>query len=744
MLSGYAGRAGGPEATSVQLPIGAQAAAFGVGGDTALLLSVDATGFPRSVTDTVAARLNATYGIPRERIVITCTHSHNCPHCSGYLDNLFSSVGGLTPEEQQNVDQYTNQLVDKLEAVAVQALGNRTPGHQMQRGQGAVDFAVNRRGTAIAPVDHDLPVLQVINADGNTVSIVTSYASHAVTLANNRVSGDWPGYAQQYIEDAYPGAIAMVMIGAAGDSNPSPLGSTAYARDHGMSVANEVQRILSQTPLKPVAFGVTAQQSILQLDHATTLAPGDPASARLAPAPAQMPYGITSWSFGDDLAMVFMEGEVTVDYSLRLKSEVGDDRLWVNAYSNAVPGYIPSERILYEGGYEADDSTFWYALPGRLAHGLEDKIIATVESQLGSFFNPQDRLTLIVDAATGEVTLRNGWQEPIAFDAYTISSAGGGLRPQNGAWNSLQDQHLNGWDEATTASTNRLTEFNPHGGLTLASGTSISLGNAYQIVAPSAFGETVTIDDDMELRYSTDGENSIAGILSFIGAANKNNLVLTIDPATGQATIQNESLFFNAAIDGYTITSADGILQIANGQWSSLEDQQRGSWSEADNSNAHRITEFSPVGSLFLGGDGQIVDLGKLVNISEGAPALDDFEFLFTLSDGTVLAGVVVLGELPVPGLMGDANGDEIVNIFDINMISTNWGGTGPRADVNHDGIVNIFDVNAVSANWLATGGSTAVPEPSASTTMLSCLVICVAAKVRARRRRFTKRANDP
>jgi Neutral/alkaline non-lysosomal ceramidase, N-terminal/Dockerin type I domain len=721
MLSGYASRAGGPEATDVELDIGAQAAAFGTGADTALLLTVDTTGLTRNVTDEVASRLTASYGIPRERIVIACTHSHSSPQSAGYLGNLFAPVGGLTPTQQQHVDQYTGELIDKLEAVAVEALDARTPGHQILEGQGSVDFAANRRGTAIAPVDHDLPVLRIVDADGNTSSIITSYASHATTLnpSDNLVSGDWPGYARQSIEQLYPGAVAMVMIGAAGDANPSPLGATAYAQDHGQEVANEVQRLVSQNQFQPVAFSISAQQSTLQLDHATQLQPGDPASARLAPAPAQLPYGITSWSFGNDLAMVFMEGEVTVDYSLRLKSDLGDDRLWVNGYSNAVQGYIPSERVLYEGGYEADDSTYWYALPGRLAHGLEDKIVGQVESQLGPFFNPQDRLTLHVDRATGELSLRNDWQQPIVFDAYTLASPGGNLNPQQGSWQSLADQQLPGWSEADDSNATRLTEFNATGSLTLAPGAYVSLGKAYQNVVPTALGQTVTVGGDLGFQYSSDGQDSIKGNVEFTSLDIKNNLVLSIDPATGQTTLQNESIFFNATIDAYTITSASGLLRPANGAWNSLHDQNLGDWDEADNSNANRVTEFDPLGATFLGGGGTILSLGGLVDVSGGPLSPGDFTLHFTLSDGTELDGIITIGALPTPGLAGDVNFDEAVNIFDINLISSHWGGTGPQADANHDGVVNIFDINVVSSNWGATAAATPVPEPDSARMLL-------------------------
>src|SRR5213075_682392 len=98
--------------------------------------------------------------------------------------------------------------------------------------------------------------------------------------------------------------------------------------------------------------------------------------------PSKLPYLVQGWNFGDDLAMVFLPGEVVVDYSLRLKREFDRSRLWMNAYSNAAPCYIPSERILKEGGYEGGGAMIFYDKPTKLAPGLEEKIVGEVHRQL--------------------------------------------------------------------------------------------------------------------------------------------------------------------------------------------------------------------------------------------------------------------------------------------------------------------------------------------------------------------------
>jgi len=94
--------------------------------------------------------------------------------------------------------------------------------------------------------------------------------------------------------------------------------------------------------------------------------------------PTELPYLVQTWNFGNELAMAFLPGEVVVDYSLRLKREYDPKRLWVNAYANDVPCYIPSKRVWREGGYEGGAAMIYYDRPTRLAEGTEDLIVAAV------------------------------------------------------------------------------------------------------------------------------------------------------------------------------------------------------------------------------------------------------------------------------------------------------------------------------------------------------------------------------
>jgi hypothetical protein len=68
--------------------------------------------------------------------------------------------------------------------------------------------------------------------------------------------------------------------------------------------------------------------------------------------PGQYTCPLTVWQFGSDLTLVGLSGEVVVDYVPLLEKALGSNRLWVSAYCNDVFGYLPSARVLSEGGYE--------------------------------------------------------------------------------------------------------------------------------------------------------------------------------------------------------------------------------------------------------------------------------------------------------------------------------------------------------------------------------------------------------
>jgi hypothetical protein len=392
-LTGYASRKS--ESTTIAQRIFAKAIAIGTDRQKpAILITVDNCGVPLNVHDDLALRLAKRARIDPARLAICSTHTHSAPWLKGYLPNLFLTP--LTAAENEHIERYTRDLTEGLEKVALKALESRRPA-KLRHAKGQASFAANRR-TKGGPADHDLPTLFITDPNGDLRAIFATYACHCTTLTGefNEICGDWAGYAQESLQRAYPGTVVLIGLGCAGDANPNPRPGFEFAKRHGESIAASIQELL-KSPGLPVAGKLDCRLRRIQLPFDTlptraewenratqTNYVGSHARLNLArldrgeKLPTTLTYTVQTWNFGGTLAFVFLPGEVVVDYSLRLKREFDAPRVWVNAYANDVPCYIPSERILREGGYEGGDSMVYYDRPTRFAPGIENLIVEAV------------------------------------------------------------------------------------------------------------------------------------------------------------------------------------------------------------------------------------------------------------------------------------------------------------------------------------------------------------------------------
>ncbi len=399
-LSGYASRT--KPMDGVLTPIHTKALAISRGRkERVLIITTDLIGLPRTITDVVAARLLQKYGLERAEILFNSSHTHTAPYVKSNLSLLFD----FPPAEQVTVDAYAERLQDALVEVASRSLLDLSPA-TLASAHGAVHFGVNRRkpgpnGFTIGvnpdgPVDNDVPILRVTGADGKVKAILFGYACHNTTLTgeNNVVSGDYAGFAQEAIENANPGATALFLMLCGADQNPNPRGTGALAKQHGEALAAEVGKALAATT--PVRGTIKTAFRLVELEFEANdrstfegrLKDKNPyvvrhAKAMLARMDNGQPirryaYPVQAMSFGGKFTVVALGGEVVIDYDLAIKKAYPGAGVVVAGYSNDVMAYIPSRRVLKEGGYEAWDSMLYYGLPASWAQNTEEKIMATV------------------------------------------------------------------------------------------------------------------------------------------------------------------------------------------------------------------------------------------------------------------------------------------------------------------------------------------------------------------------------
>jgi neutral ceramidase len=395
-MSGYADRT--HASTGVLHPLWAKALAIqDKKGGRVVMVTTDLIGLPRAITDLVAVRVLREYDVQRSGLLFNSSHTHTGPVVSPTLPAMF----GLSLEDRQVTEDYGRKLAEDLFTVIGAALGSMTPA-EISYGVGQAHFAINRRektpqGMRIGvnpsgSVDPAVPVLRVAYTDGTLLAVVFGYACHNTTLTGQfyELSGDYAGFAQIDIEQAHPGAMAMFLMLCGGDQNPNPRSKLELARQHGRSLADEVARVLG-TRLTAVKSPIRAEFQNIDLEFAfhtretfeRELTDANASRVRRARLMLkayderrpirQTAYPIQAIRFDNALTILALGGEVVVDYALRAKREYAGN-LIVAGYSNDVMSYIPSQRVLHEGGYEAVDSMIYYGQPGPYADDVEERI----------------------------------------------------------------------------------------------------------------------------------------------------------------------------------------------------------------------------------------------------------------------------------------------------------------------------------------------------------------------------------
>jgi hypothetical protein len=331
--------------------------------------------------------------------------------------------------------------------------------------------------------------------------------------------------------------------------------------------------------------------------------------------------------------------------------------------------------------------------------------------------------TLEINRRTGVATIRNQASQGLDIDGYLITSAGGALNPAG--WTSFQDGGQSGWTESNPTA-KHLGELSINGSRTLAAGSAIGLGTAYTF-APTELGQT---QEDVTFEYHAAGGQTFAGKVQFIGP--ENNVVLLVDPATGQAAIQNQSIF-HVDLDGYLITSSSNSLSPTS--WTSFQDSGQSGWTESNPTPKH-LGELNLTGSRSLGPSGSPLPIGSPFT----AGATPDLTFQYRLTTGETMAGLVRYGALST-GDSADFDGDSDVDGNDFLIWQRRLGSAGGPGDANGDGAVNALDL----AIWKQQAGApaavsaSAVPEPGA---LALTLVGVTALKRRRTVRRFASRAS--
>ncbi len=380
-------------------------------GQRAAIVTLDLVGIDRATSLDIRQAIEKQHKLSKAQVALCTSHTHTGPVVG---DNLMSMYF-LSPEHQRLIRQYTKRVTKTVVRLVGDAIKDLEL-CDLSQGSDEATFGVNRRNNRESdvpklreadqlrgPVDHTVPVLRVATKAGKVKAIVFGYACHATTLSFYQWTGDYPGFAQLELEKRHPGASAMFWAGCGADINPLPRRKVELAEGYGRQLADAVDRALKKelANIRP-DLDTRYREVDLRYDKLPTVDDLKRAAAstnryersratrlladikRDGELTKTYPCPVQTWRLGDDLSWVFLGGEVVVDFAIRLKRELGAESTWVVGYANDVMAYIPSERVLREGGYEGAGAMVYYGLPSKWAVGVESAVVQAVHEQVKS------------------------------------------------------------------------------------------------------------------------------------------------------------------------------------------------------------------------------------------------------------------------------------------------------------------------------------------------------------------------
>lgn len=373
--------------------IAARCAAFESGGEILALVSCEIIGLRRDLLLAVRQALPRTWGLPPERLVITCTHTHGAP----VID-----------------ETYFPTLRDGILQAVGAALADRQP-RRLEAGRAAHEDWVgfNRRHleTGFLPVDREISFLIVREPDRRIRGILFHYACHPSVLGpdNLFITADWPGYTRRDLQRALGKTVSVLYLkGTEGDINTgysagvSSLGVKIPTRTH--ASARRAGEIISQCLLTrledaepltttDIAFSQSPKslryRSVGELPEClrrrqwweTEVQRAEAAQApadHLLHARVQCAYAQFAAAALDEIrtggaaerttdmaafrigpvGFLSLPGEFFVEDGLRIKREAVSAVTFPLGICGDYLGYFPTESAFDEGGYEAACARF--------------------------------------------------------------------------------------------------------------------------------------------------------------------------------------------------------------------------------------------------------------------------------------------------------------------------------------------------------------------------------------------------
>jgi hypothetical protein len=357
------------------------------------------------------ALATATHTVPKN-VALHCIHAHDAPFADVEAERLLEKVPGAPPSLDLKFFQHT---VERTAEAARTALARTMRFTHVGVGQARVEkVASNRRvlgdngkikywrGSSTKDREARAQPEGVIDAWLKTLSFwdgprplaaLSYYATHAMSYyGRGQVSSDFCGLARQVRQKQTPNVFQVYFTGcagnvAAGKYNDGGPENRPVLRDRVAQAIAAAWETTVRHPadgwewrIEPVklppraekSFGAEASRKVLEDPREPKARRGNAAFQLSWLKRIDRPIDVTCLDFGKAV-VVHLPGEPFIEYQLYAQAQRRDGFVCVAGYGDGGPGYIPTARAYFEGGYEIG-----VALAGPDSEGLLQATLANV------------------------------------------------------------------------------------------------------------------------------------------------------------------------------------------------------------------------------------------------------------------------------------------------------------------------------------------------------------------------------
>jgi neutral ceramidase len=332
-----------------------------------LIVGLDTIGATERFRRDVAAHA-ARFGIPESHVFVSGTHTHGGP--GALADQKFWWLVAMDVFDNRVYSEMLGRIRGGIDRV----VGELEPASVGIGRADAVGLQRNRRGHP-GRFDPELGVVSVQHRDGRPLALLFNLAVHGVAVGDQNllVTRDLMGYAEDRIEAALGGGVAIFLNGAEGDVAPEKGGFREFeaARWSGERLADQVLALLPSIQTKPVAeIDARSHRVVLPPAYVRCDDTWDSDNNLCAKIPDRFPDAWRQIKLDglvdpeaqfhalriDGTVLATVPGEPITNIGLAIKAgilERGYEQGFVLGCTNGHISYITTEEEYHEGGYES-------------------------------------------------------------------------------------------------------------------------------------------------------------------------------------------------------------------------------------------------------------------------------------------------------------------------------------------------------------------------------------------------------